>query len=73
MKRITIMIAVLMMLGSRGARAQQRFDASIFGGANFSQIDGDGAGSYSQLGLRGGVGTSFYFGWDITTCNAASC
>ena len=47
--------------------AQQRFDASVFGGVNFSQIDGDGAGNYGQLGLRGGVGTSFYFGWDERT------
>lgn len=66
MKRITI-IAVLLLMGGTIAMAQQRFDASVFGGANFSQIDGDGAGSYSQLGLRGGVGTSFYFGWDERT------
>ena len=31
-------------------------------GANFSQVDGDEAGGYSHLGLRGGVGTSFYLG-----------
>ena len=68
MKRITIVIALL-LASSIGisARAQQRFDASAFFGANFSQIDGDGAGSYSHLGLRGGVGTSFYFGWDERT------
>ncbi len=60
-------ICMLMLLCALGAGAQRRFDASASFGANFSQIDGDGAGSYSHLGLRGGLGTSFYFGWDERT------
>ncbi len=44
--------------------AQDRFDASIFGGLNMCQIDGDDAGSYSHPGLRFGVGTSFTLGND---------
>lgn len=63
----TRLIILALLFCSLGASAQQRFDASAFFGANFSQIDGDGAGSYSHLGLRGGVGTSFYFGWDERT------
>lgn len=42
--------------------AQGRFDAYASFGATFNQVDGDEAGSYSHLGLRGGVGTSFYLG-----------
>ena len=49
---------------SNPLRAQERFDVSVMGGLNFCQIDGDDAGSYSHLGLRAGVGTSFFFGWD---------
>jgi len=51
----------MLLLACMPATAQ-RFDASAFFGANFSQIDGDGDGSYGHLGLRGGVGTSFYLG-----------
>ena len=67
MKHLKYLLASALLLCSLTAGAQQRFDASVFGGVNFSQIDGDGAGSYSQLGLRGGVGTSFFFGWDERT------
>lgn len=52
---------------SNPLRAQERFDVSVMGGLNFCQIDGDDAGSYSHLGLRAGVGTSFFFGWDERT------
>ena len=72
MKKILILMMLLTPLALwRGtgseAFAQQRFDATAFFGANFSQIDGDGAGNYNHLGLRGGVGTSFHFGWDERT------
>lgn len=46
------------------SQAQERFVLTVFGGANFCQIDGDGDGGYSHLGLRGGVGTSFALTWD---------
>ncbi len=52
---------------STSAQAQERFDLSVFGGVNFCQIDGDDAGDYGFLGLRAGVGTSFFFGWDERT------
>lgn len=48
-------------------QAQKSFDACLFGGVNFCQIDGDQAGSYSHLGLRGGIGTSFILSWDERT------
>lgn len=67
MKQLKYILVGALLLGSLTATAQRRFDASVFGGATFNQIDGDGAGSYSQLGLRGGVGTSFFFGWDERT------
>ncbi|MBP5540201.1 MAG: PorT family protein [Bacteroidales bacterium] len=67
MKRV-LFFAILSFIfhfsSSNLAQAQGRFDACASFGANFSQIDGDGAGSYSHLGLRGGVGTSFYLGRD---------
>lgn len=49
------------------SNAQGRFDASIFGGMNMCQIDGDGAGSYNHLGVRAGVGTSFSLAADINS------
>ena len=67
MKHIRYIFLALLLTCGMSASAQGRFDASIFGGANFSQVDGDDAGSYSLLGLRGGVGTSFFFGWDDRT------
>lgn len=66
MKKITIVLALLLAVGMT-VKAQERFDVTAFGGVNFCQIDGDDAGSYSQLGLRAGVGTSFFFGWDERT------
>lgn len=45
-------------------KAQDRFDASVFGGFDMCQIDGDATGHYNHLGLRGGVGTSFALGSD---------
>lgn len=66
MKKRTI-LCTLMLLCAIGAGAQQRFDAEAFFGANFSQLDGDGDGSYSHLGLRGGVGTSFFLGQDANS------
>lgn len=67
MKYMKYIMLALMLMGSLSASAQKRFDASIAFGATFNQIDGDEDGSYSHLGLRGGVGTSFYFGWDERT------
>jgi len=72
MKKTLLFAAILFALHLplttlHSAQAQQRFDASLFFGANFSQIDGDDAGGFSHLGLRGGVGTSFHFGWDERT------
>lgn len=69
MKHMKYFIAAVLVLvfTCTTANAQRRFDASIFGGVNFSQIDGDDAGGYNRLGLRGGVGTSFFFGWDERT------
>lgn len=67
MKHLKHILLLLMLLGGTSAIAQQRFDASAFFGATFNQIDGDNAGSYGHLGLRGGVGTSFFFGWDERT------
>lgn len=66
MKKALFLIATLLVAGS-GIHAQGRFSADAFFGATFNQIDGDDAGSYGHLGLRGGVGTSFYFGWDERT------
>ena len=45
--------------------SQGRFDASVFGGLNMCQIDGDDAGSYGHPGLRFGVGTSFPLSDDL--------
>lgn len=69
MKQTKYIFVLLMLAGVAcgTANAQQRFDASVFAGLNFSQIDGDGDGSYNRMGLRGGVGTSFFFGWDERT------
>ncbi len=70
MKKQTKYFLVALLIASAActtASAQQRFDASVFAGLNFSQIDGDGDGSYNRMGLRGGVGTSFFFGWDERT------
>lgn len=66
MKKALFLIATLLVAGS-SIHAQGRFSADAFFGATFNQIDGDDAGSYGHLGLRGGVGTSFYFGWDERT------
>ena len=66
MKKALFLIATVLVAGS-GIHAQGRFSADAFFGATFNQIDGDDAGSYGHLGLRGGVGTSFYFGWDERT------
>ena len=67
MKKALYIAFALVMLAGSAATAQQRFDATVFGGATFNQIDGDDAGGYTHLGLRGGVGTSFYLGWDERT------
>ena len=56
-----LLIAAFVILQSSlivSLQAQSRFDATVFAGANFCQIDGDQAGSYSHVGLRAGVGTS---------------
>lgn len=66
----TLFIAAIILLSSFHfsiSHAQGRFDASIFGGMNMCQIDGDGAGSYNHLGLRAGVGTSFTMGSDFSS------
>lgn len=49
------------------SHAQGRFDASLFGGLNVCQVDGDGAGRYNHPGLRAGIGTSFPLNDDIHT------
>lgn len=66
MKKNTIILALLLFVGLN-VHAQERFDVTAFGGINFCQIDGDDAGDYNHLGLRAGVGTSFFFGWDERT------
>lgn len=63
MKKIYILVAATLLLAG-AAQAQNRFDASVFGGLTFNQIDGDDAGGYMNWGLRGGVGTSFTLGED---------
>ena len=69
MKQTKHLFVFLMLAGivCGQATAQRRFDASLFASPTFSQIDGDGDGSYNRLGMRGGVGTSFFFGWDERT------
>lgn len=57
MKRHLLLIALLAL--ATAVMAQGRFDAAISAGMNMSQIDGDGAGRYSHVGLRAGIGTSF--------------
>ena len=47
------------------SHAQGRFDATVYAGANFCQLDGDQAGSYSHVGLRAGIGTSFALSADV--------
>lgn len=47
------------------SNAQGRFDATVYAGANFCQLDGDQAGSYSHVGLRAGIGTSFALSADV--------
>ena len=59
-----LIVTAILLLFAGSMAAQQRFDASLFAGANFNQIDGDGAGSYNKLGFRSGVGTSFTLGHD---------
>lgn len=44
--------------------AQERFDATLFGGLNLCQIDGDESGRYNHPGLRAGVGSSMVLGRD---------
>lgn len=39
-----------------------QFDFSVYAGANFCQIDGDGSGRYDKLGYRAGLNTSFPLG-----------
>ena len=63
MKKLYILVAATLLLAG-AAQAQNRFDASVFGGLTFNQIDGDDAGGYMNWGLRGGVGTSFTLGED---------
>ena len=63
MKKIYILLTALLITGL-ATQAQNRFDATIFGGLTFNQIDGDDNGGYGQMGLRGGVGTSFTLGED---------
>lgn len=63
MKKIYILIVTTLLLAGT-ATAQNRFDATVFGGINLNQIDGDDAGGFGQMGLRGGVGTSFSIGHD---------
>lgn len=60
MKRILIIVLLAVSVTAVG----QRFDAAVSAGMNMSQIDGDGAGRYSHVGLRAGVGTSFTLGRD---------
>ena len=67
MKQLKYAIVALLLLGGMSVHAQQRFDATVFGGITLNQIDGDDAGAYGHMGLRAGVGTSFYFGWDERT------
>lgn len=63
MKKVYILLFAA-LLAAGAATAQNRFDASIFGGVNLNQIDGDESGGYGQMGLRAGVGTSFALGED---------
>ena len=65
-----LLIAAFVILQSSlfvSLQAQSRFDATVFAGANFCQIDGDQAGSYSHVGLRAGVGTSFALSSDVSS------
>lgn len=64
MKRFYLLLVAMLVMGTT-AEAQNRFDATIFGGLNFNQIDGDDAGGYTNWGLRGGVGTSFALGEEV--------
>lgn len=67
MKKILFIAAIVSILNIQfsSLHAQGRFDASVFGGMNMCQIDGDGAGSYNHIGLHAGVGTSFTMGSDL--------
>jgi len=61
MKRRLYLLAIISFFSFQFSisHAQGRFDATVYAGANFCQLDGDQAGSYSHVGLRAGVGTSF--------------
>ena len=69
MKKVLFIAAIVSILNIQfsSLHAQGRFDASVFGGMNMCQIDGDGAGSYNHSGLHAGVGTSFTMGSDLGT------
>ena len=58
------LILVCMLLLSSVAIAQGRFDATIWGGLDMSQIDGDGAGHYQHLGFHAAINTTFALGKD---------
>ena len=65
-KFIPVFLLIVFHLSlSHPAQAQGRFKASVFGGLNICQLDGDGAGRYNHPGLRAGIGTSFPLGSDI--------
>lgn len=53
------MAAMALLTIACAAQAQRRFDAAVFAGANFNQLDGDDDGGFNHIGLRAGVGTSF--------------
>ena len=59
MKKILLTIVLALLFGQAFA---QRFDASIWGGVNACQIDGDNCGRYGHFGIHGGVNTSFPLG-----------
>ena len=67
MKRRLYPLAIISILSFQLSisHAQGRFDATVYAGANFCQLDGDQAGSYSHVGLRAGIGTSFALSADV--------
>lgn len=44
-----------LLLGTAYVSKAQSYEASILGGLNFSQFDGDGFGGYNKLGLHTGI------------------
>lgn len=60
MQKTAFLLAVMMTVAT--LCHAQRFDASIWGGVNMGQIDGDGSGNYNHLGLHLAINSSFPLG-----------